>query len=634
MRLAIAQQVVESAFRRTCRGRRIASDKAAASPPELQRRRKQVAPLCALLACMCAMTVSAAQTRVAPQAPPRDTPVPAAVPTGTGGISGIVRDEVGRPLRRVTVAISGDMRLQRAAMTDDEGRFAFADLPPGRFTVTASKPGYPSASYGAIRPNRPGAGVFLDDAEQVSDLAITLARGGVITGTVFDAQGQPMPGVPVQPWEVRTALSGERIIDSPSTGGVATTADDRGQFRFYGLPPGEYTVGTSWFYSGFAGNVRVPTDAEIQAAFQAAASPTTAGPSRAAASALAAAPTYNYAQVFHPGTVDPLTAGTVQLKAGEERSGVDLHMQFRPMSHLIVLVTGPEGSVAGARLTVARTGKVAALNTTSVSGVPPSGRYESQSLGPGEYRVMVQAQPTAGRPALSAAREVTLDGAEPITVSLDLQPGMTASGRVVFEGTSPPPPFSSVRVGLQGMSPGTWATLPNVSPDANGVFAQDGVFPASFRLAASIIGAAPNVWTLKSVTMSDRDVTDLPVEIRAGDTPSFVVTFSDQPSELSGSLVDPAGRPSTDYFVVVVSADRAHWLPLSRRIASTRPDGRGRFVFRGLPPGDYRLAATTDLVARDLQEVSALEALLPQSLPVTLGLGERKAIDIRVAGRD
>jgi hypothetical protein len=588
------------------------------------------------LACACAITVGTAQTRVAPQAPqapPRDTPVPAPLPTGTGGISGVVRDEGERPLRRATVAIAGDMRLRRSVMTGDDGRFAFRDLPSGRFTVTASKPAYPSASYGALRPNRPGAGVFVEDGEQVSDVAITLARGGVITGTVFDEHGQPMPGVPVQPWEVRTALSGERILDSPSTGGVATMTDDRGQFRFYGLTPGEYTVGTSWFYSGVAGNVRVPTDAEIQAAFQAASNPVAAGASRPGASRPAATAAYNYAKVFHPGTIDPMSATTVQLAAGEERSGVDLHMQFRPMSHLVVLVTGPESAVKGARLTLARTSKVSALNTTSVSGVPADGRYESQSLGPGDYRVMVQAQATADRPALSAARDVTLEGADPVTVALDLQPGMTATGRVVFEGTAAPPPWSSVRVGLQGMTPGTWATLQNVTPDGNGAFSQEGVFPASFRLAASIIGATPNTWTLKSVTMGGRDVTDLPVDIRAGDDPSFVVTFSDQPSELSGSLVDPAGRPSTDYFVVVVSADRAHWLPLSRRIASTRPDGRGYFVFRGLPPGDYRLAATTDLVARDLQDVAALDALLPQSVPVTLGLGEKKSIDIRVAGR-
>jgi hypothetical protein len=111
-----------------------------------------------------------------------------------------------------------------------------------------------------------------------------------------------------------------------------------------------------------------------------------------------------------------------------------------------------------------------------------------------------------------------------------------------------------------------------------------------------------------------------------------VVTLTDQTSELSGSLLDPSGQPSTDYFVVVAPADRAYWMPLSRRIASGRPDARGQFVFRGLPPGEYRLAATTDLVSRDLQEMSALEALLEQSLPFVLGPGEKRTLDIRVAG--
>jgi hypothetical protein len=113
----------------------------------------------------------------------------------------------------------------------------------------------------------------------------------------------------------------------------------------------------------------------------------------------------------------------------------------------------------------------------------------------------------------------------------------------------------------------------------------------------------------------------------------MVITLTDQISELSGNLLDTAGRPSTDYFVVVLPADRAYWTTLSRRIASARPDVQGRYVFRSLPPGEYRLAATTDLVNRDLQEVSQLEALAAQSLAVTIGAGEKKVVDIRVAGR-
>jgi hypothetical protein len=568
----------------------------------------------------------------AAQAPPRDGG-PAAVPIGTGRISGVVQDDAERPIRRARVALSGDMRLQRRTITDDQGRFAFDTLPPGRFTLTAFKPAYPTASYGARRPNRPGAGLFLDPGEEASGLVITLPRGAVIAGTVYDAHGQPMPGVPVQPWEVRATLSGERIIDSPSTGGVATTADDQGRFRFYGLPAGEYTVGTSWFYSGLVTNVRVPTDAEIARAFAAAL------PSASAPSVPAIAPaeaTHNYSKVFHPGTIDPLAAGTVQLAAGEERAGVDLHMQFRPMSKLVVVVTGPEGAVEDARLTLARVGKVSALNVNSVSSVPESGRYESASLAPGDYRVRVQVPRLGDRPPLWAVANVTLIDADPVTVNLALQPGLTVAGRVVVESTgqTPPPELTQLRVSLQGMSPGAWASLENAPVDGDGSFRQEDVFPAEFRVRVFLPPPVAAAWTVKSVTTGDRDVTDRAVAIEPDEIPpSFVITLTDQLTELSGTLIDPAGRPSTDYFVVIASADRGHWLALSPRIASTRPDRNGRFVFRNLPAGEYRLAATTDLVPRDLQETAALEALLPQGVPVTLGVGEKKTIDLRVAGQ-
>jgi len=112
----------------------------------------------------------------------------------------------------------------------------------------------------------------------------------------------------------------------------------------------------------------------------------------------------------------------------------------------------------------------------------------------------------------------------------------------------------------------------------------------------------------------------------------LVVTFTDQVSELSGSLTLPSGAPATDFFVIAIPADKTYWLPQSRRIVSARPDRTGRYVFRGLPAGDYRIALTTDLVPRDLQEVSALEQLAAQSVPVTLTTGEKKTLDLRPAG--
>jgi hypothetical protein len=56
-------------------------------------------------------------------------------------------------------------------------------------------------------------------------------------------------------------------------------------------------------------------------------------------------------------------------------------------------------------------------------------------------------------------------------------------------------------------------------------------------------------------------------------------------------------------------------------------------VFRGLPPGDYRIAATTDLVSRDLSDANSLARLTAASAPVTLALGEKKIFDMKIGGR-
>jgi len=111
-----------------------------------------------------------------------------------------------------------------------------------------------------------------------------------------------------------------------------------------------------------------------------------------------------------------------------------------------------------------------------------------------------------------------------------------------------------------------------------------------------------------------------------------VVTFTDRVSELTGTITGPDGAPETDYFVIAMPANRDMWLPLSRRIVSTRPDRAGRYTFRNLPPGDYRIAVTTDLVTQDLQDAATLSALVEQSLPVTVVLGERRTLDVRTSG--
>jgi hypothetical protein len=559
------------------------------------------------------------------QAPQRDMAASTAPPTGTARIFGVITERENVPLRRAKVTVAGDMRLTRTVLTDNEGRFSVETLPTGRFTVTAEKAGYPPMSFGARQAYRTGAGVFLAEGATV-ETSFMVPRGAVMSGTVYDERGAPMPDVPVMAWLVRTSLGGQRTLDFPGGEPVTVTTDERGRYRVFGLAAGEYVMGTSWSFHGIGSDVRLPSVADFEMAFrrpgQPAPTPEPESPAR-----------FNYSQIFAPSSTDPLAAQSLQLSPGQEVEGVDIHMQFVQMARMEGTLVHPEGVSLSARLFLQRTSAVAALNTGREWPSQRTGRFVSGSLNAGPYSLFAEVAAADGQPAMWAAQDVVLAPGEVANVTMTLQPSLSMGGSVMFVGKSDQPPdVARTIVSLRRQGP-LWAR-PVSKVDSTGTFSVTGVIPGPYVIAASVPAgnaAAGAAWRLASVMIGDQDVTDRPVEIGPGTGP-ITITFTDVVTELSGRLLSATGEPTADYFVIALPENRELWVPQSRRIVSTRPDGAGRYVFRGLPPGKYRIAVTTDLVPRDLQEHDVLEQLLPQSLPVTVTFDEPRTLDIRTTG--
>src|SRR5439155_142231 len=107
----------------------------------------------------------------------------------------------------------------------------------GRYTVSVSKSGFVSLQYGQRRPLQPGTPLTLADGQQLKGVDFTLPRGSVVAGTVLDEDGDAMPGVNVRVMRYQFQ-QGNRALTQAGNG----QTDDRGQYRVWGLMPGDYYV--------------------------------------------------------------------------------------------------------------------------------------------------------------------------------------------------------------------------------------------------------------------------------------------------------------------------------------------------------------------------------------------------------
>jgi hypothetical protein len=556
--------------------------------------------------------------------------------SGTGVIAGVVTSAGGRPqpLRRVAVTLGGAAAFgSRVVLTDETGRFVFTRLPAGRFSLRATKAAYLTQTYGATRPGGPGLTIALADGEQRTGLTMAMSRGGVIAGLVRDDRGQPAPGVSVRAFRLQQTAAGPRQLGTGST-----QTDDRGQYRLFGVGPGEYFVVAS-ARSGSG----VPT---LQADLQVASDARTPRSAGSAPQLMAARrPAVGLANVYYPGSTSLDGAQTVAVGVGEERTGVDMTLQLVPTVWVEGMVSNPAGSLPANLSVHLAPIRAAELGADPFSRLPKrpdgDGRFSFSGVAAGLYVVAAVTEAVGrGRGAASsdggvwATAEVQVNGTDVAGVTLSLQPAMTLSGRVAFDGAATVPPSSSVRITLTPILTGTEIAVGAMSATAaaDGTFAVTGLLPGRYRVSALVSASAGGTpgWTLRSAMAGGRDASDVPLEVRGGGGVSgLAITFTDRTTELSGTVQEANGNAAPDYILVAFAEDRELW-GAPRRTAQARPDTNGRFIVRTLRPGSYLLAAVTSIEPGAIGDPEFLEALVPGAIKVTVADGERTVQNIRV----
>ncbi|CAH1221754.1 hypothetical protein PAECIP111892_05037 [Paenibacillus auburnensis] len=149
---------------------------------------------------------------------------PANITISGGTVSGIVRDDQGRPVQDAIISVSG-AGIRHSVKSNESGEYTLGDLPSGQaLTITAGKAGFTSGS-------KPGVEVQIGKVTANVDLTIVLSSGA-ISGKVTGREGTPIEGAKVQ-----VNAEGQLFTELTDSSGLYTLAN---------VPAGQgYTVTVS-----------------------------------------------------------------------------------------------------------------------------------------------------------------------------------------------------------------------------------------------------------------------------------------------------------------------------------------------------------------------------------------------------
>lgn len=464
------------------------------------------------------------------QAPPSQTTI-----TGR-----VVAEATGQPVRRAYVIAHGpETKTTRVTMSDGEGTFTFEGLPADRYRVGANK--------------RPLLSAVTDATS--GEVLISLPTGAIVTGTVVDSRGLPVSGLEMH-------ISGTGLMSPQSA-----TTNYLGEYRFFSLPPGDYTIGAP----RRKGEPRTVT----------------VGP--ADLKQVAPLPVEEAAPPSMPGRT--LTAGTnvIAGTAVDERTGDPL--PYAPV-----------------------TSRTTGLRTVS----DVNGHFRFEGVGDNSYSLLVEG---GGFQPKSSAQVIVKDGSRVIDVTLrgaregsiagvvrdevgDPIVGMpvTASLRRMLNSQMMLQPRGAARTDDRGMF-----ELRNLPAGEYLLCACAGeplpIDPALLRQLGPTAPSAADVSQLIDDTVQTYAPTFYPGLTRASDSPMVLVDHGDsragmditmygaKPYAVSGQLVDQSGVPAGQMQVLLAQDGD---MPGAVGVSSTGPirtgaDGTFRFV--GIPPGKYSVGA-------------------------------------------
>jgi hypothetical protein len=500
----------------------------------------------------------------------------------------VVKSTTGEGIKGATVQLSptGPGKQFYSVLTDKMGSFTIRDIPPGRYIINAEGAGYTELPSGKGRGNI--RTLDLTPGKNLKSLSFRLLPPGVITGTVYDEDGDPVTLAQVKVLRIAGSSTRRQLSEA----GSAQT-NDLGEYRIWGLAPGHYLV---------------------YATYQ----PQAPDPGQQAADDVVL-PT------FHLSAQDASQAMVVEVQPGTESSGIDVGLG---QAHAVavrgrIVTDTPSKSLRGVNVTL--TPRAAyqggySLQSYGASAHDDSGDFEILHVPPGAY--ILSANGSEDNRQLYASAPLEVGSVNLESVTLVLTGPLELAGRIRVEGSGQLD-LTRLDPWLQPVGNPAGAGSGKVKPD--GTFVIPDVSDGTYMVR---LFGSPAGYYLKSVRLGGSDVLESGLTISHSQPPDQLeIVLSPDGGRVTGTVLKGQAPRSGAWVVLVPDPP---YRDRTELYAISMTDGFGRFSMRDLFPGGYELFAWEPVQGTNYGDPDVYNDFEQRATPVEIQERREQSVQLEV----
>lgn len=510
----------------------------------------------------------------APPEPPRE-----------GSVSGMVIDVTTQePMGKVSVLINAASTpgLDRfSAQTDEEGKFSVGKITPGRYSLSLYRNGFVYADEGVKGSIQRGGVLDVGPGQVIDEVVLGMQPAAVINGRVVDEDGEPIEGLLIDAAKFRY-VNGSRELNAVGR----STTDDKGEYRIYGLAPDDYYVRVNMDQTmGMGGGRFYGLNS-------------------------------GYVDTYYPQVADVSQASPLRVSAQAETQGIDFRMvRTKTLGISGVILTAAGARALGGSISLLDRNKSGRQYTTRRVQSRPDGKFETQGLPPGSYRLEALVY-SRDRSSNAAIYDFDLTDHSLTDITIRAQPTFSVKGRMVIEGEydENASPFVESVV-LEPAGAFNMRAAYGIKSESNEVTFQN-LTADSYKVRGGNMGSL----YLKSARYDGRDAIKTPVRVEEDDG-EFEIVLSANGARVDGQITR-SNEGVSGAHVVLIPEDRDR-MDLSKFAAT---DQYGVFGLEGIAPGRYKLFAWERIERGAWLDPKVLAEVENQGVRVELQESESKRV--------